>query len=346
MKTNSSSEAVLVLNLGTPDQPTPSGLRRYLKQFLMDPKVIDAPFPIRWMIVNLFVLPFRPAQSAQKYKSIWMKEGSPLLLFTQKIVDSLQRKMPNTKVIMGMRYGNPSLRTVAQELNKNGIEKVTILPLYPHYAMSSYETAVEEAMRELSLANLQTKSIQPWYDNALYIQALAAAMEAHKPSEYDFIVFSFHGIPLRHLHKTNKTGEPCKRSQPVCEIPCAGHTTCYYYQTQKTASLVAEYIGINKDTYIVSYQSRLGSDKWLTPSTENVFRDLPSRGVSSVLVVAPSFVTDGLETLEEIEIKGRGIFLQAGGKTFQYVPALNDTPAFIDLLLKLIESQLESHVKT
>lgn len=325
-----------MLNLGTPDQPTTSALRLYLKQFLMDPKVIDAPFPIRWMIVNLFVLPFRPAQSAKKYKSIWMKEGSPLRVFTQRIVDSLQDKLPDTKVIMGMRYGNPSLRTVAQELNKNGIVKVTILPLYPHYAMSSYETAVEEAVRELSLANLQAKSISPWYDNALYIQALAAAMEAHKPSEYDFIVFSFHGIPVRHLHKTNKTGEPCKRSQPVCETPCAGHTTCYYYQTQKTASLLAESIGLSKDKYIVSYQSRLGSDKWLTPSTENVFRDLPSMGVSSVLVVAPSFVTDGLETLEELEVKGRETFLAAGGQTFQYLPALNDTPAFIDVLLTLI----------
>lgn len=328
---------MLVVNLGTPDAPDKKSLKKYLREFLTDPRVLDVPWLIRRMIVHFFILPKRPEASAQKYARIWRENGSPLRIYTDHIRDALQKKIPGYTVKTGMRYGSPSLSTVAKQFAEEGIRNVVILPLYPHYAMSSYETAVVAAEKALEKQEIKNITVSPYYSHPNYIETLTRTLEKYLNKPYDYVVFSYHGIPVRHLEKTDPTHTHCRADDSCCTTSSSAHATCYRHQVFETTRLVAERAKIPREKIVTSFQSRVGRAKWLTPSTEETLRGLPERGGKKILVIAPSFVTDGLETLEELDIVGRKTFLDAGGEDFTYIPALNESPDFIGVLAGFVE---------
>jgi ferrochelatase len=327
---------VLLVNLGSPDSPSAADVRRYLAQFLMDGNVIDVPAPVRWLIVNLFVLPTRPKRSAEAYRSIWWKEGSPLVVASERM-RSLVAEGTDVPVALAMRYGNPSIRRGIEELAGSGgrdVDEILLVPLYPHYAMSTVGSTVDETRRELRRMKkrIRLEVLRPFYDRKPYVAALADSMRGPVSRAFDHLLFSYHGLPERHLRKTDPTGSHCLSSGACCETPSKAHDTCYRHQVLKATDLVARELGIPREKYSVSFQSRLGKDKWLEPATSNELVRLARAGTRRLLVVCPAFVTDCLETLEEIDREGRKTFIEAGGDVFEYIPCLNQHPAWIAAL--------------
>ena len=337
-----STRAILLVNLGSPNSTSVADVRRYLDQFLMDPHVIDLPWLARAAVVKGTILPRRPAQSAEAYKSIWTEEGSPLIAISQRQRAALEAKT-GVPVALAMRYGKPSIAYGLRDLAMRcgSVDELIVVPLYPHYAMASYGT-VEDEVRAV-LASTGSKStpwykslrfVPPFYDDSGYLDALAATIGARITKDTQFVLFSYHGLPERHLKKVDPTHNHCLRSASCCQTPSPAHATCYRHQILETTRLVAERLGLAANTYGFSFQSRLGKG-WLEPFTDVELAELPKRGVYSLIVVCPAFVADCLETLEEIEMRGKATFKAAGGSNFVYVPCLNDSPAFIDVLARL-----------
>ncbi len=333
---------VLLVNLGSPDSPSVPDVRRYLRQFLMDPRVIDAPYPIRKMIVELFILPFRPKNSAHAYRQIWWQEGSPLLVLSRNVQRLLQEKIDHP-VELGMRYGNPSIEAGIRRLLEHSpeVEEIYLFPMYPHYAMATYETVVVEAKQVLQKLNAPVKlSIQPpFYDDPDYIRALVESTRRFLNREYDHLLFSYHGVPVRHCKKADPTGKHCFRVENCCQVPSPAHATCYRHQVLRTTEAFVQAAGIPRGKYSVAFQSRLGIDEWLQPFTDREIERLAKSGVKKLLVMCPAFVADCLETLEEIGIRGKEIFLENGGEEFHLIPCLNDHSAWIDTLAKFCTRQ-------
>lgn len=330
-----STQGVLLVNLGSPDSPSVPAVRRYLREFLMDGRVLDAPWPIRYFVVNAMILPFRPKQSAEAYESIWQSDGSPLIQISRRVQAQLQQRI-NLPVELGMRYGNPSIAQALQSLARQGRNRCLLIPLFPHYAMSSYETAVE---RVRALARSQHPGMQlsvqpPYYRRPDYIGALAASAEELLSRDYDHLLFSFHGIPERHLKKSDPTRRHCLQSPDCCETPNPAHPTCYRAQCLATVKAFVERTRVTR--YSVAFQSRLGRDPWLSPYTDQEIERLARSGVRRLLVMCPAFVSDCLETLEEIGMRGRTSFLEAGGQAFDLIPCLNEHPAWIDTLTQMV----------
>ena len=328
--------AVLLANLGSPDNPDVSSVRRYLNQFLMDPYVIQLPWLLRRLIVGLFVLPFRPHKSAEAYQSVWTDRGSPLIALSMDLLTALQKavEMP---IGMSMRYGKPSIESEMLRLAKEpGIEEIFFIPLYPHYAESTVTTSFREAEKVITKHNLDIKLnvISPFFNNPDYINALvsSASEYLHDNESYEHILFSYHGLPELHLTKVDPTNSHCLKIENCCSTPSPPHATCYRHQVYETTRLFVENTGLNEDKYTVSFQSRLGKAKWLEPSTEETLKELAGKGVKKMLVLCPAFVTDCLETLEEIEIQGAEQFKAAGGESLILVPCLNTHPAWVDTL--------------
>ncbi len=326
------------MNLGSPDSPSVPDVRRYLNQFLMDPRVIDSPWIIRRLVVELFILPTRPKQSAKAYASIWTPEGSPLIVISRK-VESLLRERINMPLSLGMSYGNPSIEAALSELlfeRGKGIEEVLLIPMYPHYAMSTFETVVVEVERQLlrlaPSVRLITKG--PFYQDPDYIASLVASAKSYLAAGYDHLLFSYHGLPERHLRKSDPTKSHCLMSPNCCQTPSEAHKTCYRHQVYATTEAFVERAGVPRGKYSVAFQSRLGRDPWLQPYTDDVIEQLADRGVKKLLVMCPSFVADCLETLEEIGDEGKEEFLEHGGEEFHLVPCLNDHPHWIDVLAR------------
>lgn len=330
--------AVLLLNLGSPDSTKVSDVRRYLREFLSDERVLDAPAPIRWLVLNFAILPFRPKKSAEAYKEVWLDDGSPLILMS-KHVQALVQERVDCPVELGMRYGNPSTGDAINRLKAEGVTDLFIIPLYPHYAMSSYETAVVKVMEEIRAqdASMRTTLIQPFYKDEDYISALATSAKPFLGKEYDRLLFSFHGIPERHLKKSDPSHAHCLVTPDCCDNCHPAHATCYKHQCLQTVKAFVEKAGVPLGKYSVSFQSRLGRDPWLKPYTDYVLRDLPKEGVKKLLVICPAFVSDCLETIEEIAGEGKEIFMEAGGEFFEQIPCLNDHPEWITCLAKRIE---------
>ena len=331
------SKAVLLVNLGSPDSPSVPDVRRYLREFLMDGRVLDVNWLLRFCIVNFAILPSRPRQSAHAYQSIWTPEGSPLIVTSQNVQAALQKRVA-VPVALAMRYQNPSIPAAIDELSKKGADEVLLIPLFPHYAMSSYETAVVR-VREVAaqLAPGMKIHVQPPYGDAPeYIAALVASSSPFLVKGYDHLLFSFHGLPERHLRKSDLTGCHCLTVENCCETPSPAHATCYRAQCLKTVACFVREAGIPKEKYSVAFQSRLGRDPWLKPYTDHELPKLAANGVKKLLVICPAFVSDCLETLEEIGIRGREAFLSAGGQEFALIPCLNEHPLWLETLEKMV----------
>jgi len=326
------SKAVLLVNLGSPDSPKVGDVRRYLNEFLMDGRVIDVAWPLRRLLVG-FILINRPKESAHAYSTVWTKEGSPLIVSSKHIQKLLQAKL-SVPVELAMRYQNPSIPAAVKRLAEQGITEVLLIPLFPHFAMSSFETAVVRVQEVAAqLAPRMKVTVQPpYFADPEYLAALVASAEPQLRGGYDHLLFSFHGIPERHLYKSDPTGCNCLRVSSCCDMASPAHATCYRAQCFKTVAGFVQRAGIPPEKYSVSFQSRLGNDPWLKPYTDFELQILPKRGVKKLLVICPAFVSDCLETIEEIGQRGRDTFLEAGGKEFALIPCMNGHPQWIETL--------------
>jgi len=333
---------IILMNLGSPDSTEVKDVRRYLDQFLMDERVIDYPYLFRLLLVKGIIVPFRAPKSAEAYKSIWTKDGSPLVVFTKQLQESLAKQVAEP-VEIAMRYGNPTPENAYDNLVKKipYLEEVILMPLYPQYAMSSYETAVEY-MKEVHRKkeySFKLTMIEPYYDNEDYIRALSESIKPYLQKDFDKLLFSYHGVPERHILKGDITGNHCLKSSDCCEIVSPALKYCYRHQCFKTTELVVHELQIPKEKFELSFQSRLGRDKWLTPYTAQRLSELPNEGAKKLLVACPAFVSDCLETLEEIAEQGKEIFLHAGGKSFTMIPCLNTHPLWVNAIAKWVTQQ-------
>jgi ferrochelatase len=329
------SKGILLVNLGSPDSTAVGDVRRYLNEFLMDKRVIDTPWLIRRLIVGLILIR-RPKESAHAYESIWTREGSPLVVTSHHVRSKLQERF-KVPVELAMRYQNPSISKAMHKLRDAGVKELLLIPLFPHYAMSSFETAVvrvKEVARHTA-PEMKITVQAPYGDNPDYIAALVASAKDHLEGGYDHLLFSFHGIPERHLRKSDPTKNHCLQARDCCQVASEAHQFCYRHQCFRTAQEFVKTARIPEGKWSVSFQSRLGKDPWLKPYTDFELAELPARGVKRLLVMSPAFVADCLETIEELGIRGRETFLQAGGADFTLIPCLNEQPLWISALEKM-----------
>jgi len=332
-----SKPGVLLVNLGSPDSPSVPDVRRYLREFLMDGRVLDAPWPIRFFVVNGVILPFRPKQSAHAYQAVWTKEGSPLVVTSRRVHAELQRRLP-MPVELAMRYQNPSIVSAVDKLQARGVTEVLLIPLFPHYAMSSFETAVER-VKEVAAARVPGMTVRvqpPYYQDADYITALVASAEPWLKQDFDLLLFSFHGIPERHLRKSDPTKTHCLTVPDCCNVASPAHAFCYRHQCFATVKAFVAKAGLPANKYAISFQSRLGRDPWLKPYTDFELERFAKEGVKKLLVICPAFVSDCLETIEEIGMRGCEQFMQASGKEFTRIPCMNEHPLWIAALEKMV----------
>jgi protoporphyrin/coproporphyrin ferrochelatase len=330
-----SHPGVLLVNLGSPDSPSVPDVRRYLQEFLMDGRVLDAPWPIRFCVVHLAILPRRPQKSAEAYHLIWTPEGSPLIVTSRRVQQELQQRV-EWPVELAMRYRNPSIAGGIQALAQKGVDRMLVFPMFPHYAMSSWETAVvrvKELARRQAPA-MRVEVVEPYYEHPAYIKALVESARPFLEAPYDHLLFSFHGVPERHLRKSDPTRRHCLATRSCCEGEHPAHKFCYRAQCLKTVAAFVRASGVK--SYSVAFQSRLGRDPWLQPYTDAEIRRLASTGIKKLVVICPAFVADCLETIEEIGIRGRKTFQEAGGMELERVPCLNDQPLWVEALREMI----------
>jgi ferrochelatase len=318
---------VLITNLGTPDAPQKKDLKRYLREFLSDPRVVEVPRLLWWMILNLVILNIRPRRSAKAYRTVWTERGSPLLFHTKDQANALRIKLKQTYgenivVNFAMRYGSPSVDSVIDEMLQQGVRKLLVLPLYPQYCASTTASTFDAVAASLATKRLipELRFINHYHDFPDYIQAVADKIRQHWEinGRADKLIFTYHGIPKRYL----LNGDPY-------------HCECY-----KTSRLLAENLGLNEEEYLVTFQSRFGREEWLPPYTDKTLIALAEQGVKSVQLVCPGFSADCLETIEEIEVENRDYFLEAGGSRYEYIQALNAESSHIDMMEKLLEQHL------
>lgn len=338
-----SKPGVLLVNLGSPDSPSVGDVRRYLREFLMDGRVLDAPWPIRFAVVHFAILPRRPRQSAEAYEKIWTPEGSPLVITSRNVQRALQARIP-VPVELAMRYQNPSIPRAVAALAAQGVERCLLIPLFPHYAMSSFETAVERVQEVgARLAPALRFEVQPpYFDHPDYLAALVASAQPYLAGAWDRLLFSFHGIPERHLRKSDPTGGHCLRTPDCCQTPSPAHARCYRAQCFRTVEAFVRQAAIPADRYSVAFQSRLGRDPWLRPYTDLELERFAHEGVRKLLVICPAFVSDCLETLEEIRLRGQETFAAAGGERLTQIPCLNEHPLWIQALECMIRTFLDA----
>lgn len=315
---------VLLVNLGSPSAPTIPAVRHFLRDFLWDPRVVNLPRPVWWLILHCFVLPFRPRRSALAYRKIWESKGSPLVFLTrqltEKIADRLQ--VENVTTHYAMRYGDPSIADRLRDLKKQGIEKLIVLPLYPQYSSTTTASVYDDLVKELNqwrhLPDFQF--ISDYYRHPRYIAAVAESIEQswNEHGKNELLLMSFHGLP----EVLTRWGDP------------------YFYHCQQTAAMIAEKLGLNESEWQMVFQSRFGKAEWLKPYCVDTLQNLPAQGIKKVDVVCPGFAVDCLETLEEIAMENKAIFFGAGGSAYRYIPALNDSNAHVDALAGLLAQHL------
>ena len=337
---------IILLNLGSPDSTEVKDVRKYLMEFLMDERVIDYPYIFRLLLVGGIIAPLRAPKSAGAYKRVWTEDGSPLIVLTKQLQHALQPQVQEP-VEIAMRYGKPSMEEAFNNLIEKapGLEEVIAIPLYPHYAMSSYETAVEHAKTvHRKMKNTFTlKFIKPFYNEAHYIDAMIENIRPYLQQDYDQVLFSYHGLPQRHMKKADPTNCHCLKVDNCCEIFSPAHATCYRHQCWVTTQLITEKLQIPKNKTGFSFQSRLGREEWLKPYTAKRLEELPSEGVKKLIVLCPAFVSDCLETLEEIAMEGKESFLHAGGESFTLVPCLNIHPVWVQAVATWINEYAEGN---
>jgi ferrochelatase len=322
---------ILLVNLGSPASTSVADVRSYLRDFLMDPYVIDSPWPVRKIVVSGFILPFRPERTAQAYRRIWEADGSPLLGRSRALCAALTRRV-SMPVELAMRYGQPTIEGAVEHLLATDIDEILLIPLYPHHADSTRTTTIEAVERHLARlgANVSLEVMPPFFDDPGYLDALTTSIQRAMPADSQLLLFSYHGLPERHITKADPTGSHCLKSADCCERQSPAHATCYRHQVFATSRATAARLGLTAEQWRVSFQSRLGRLPWLRPYTDQILQTLPSQGITRVTVACPAFVADNLETLEEIGITGREHFLDAGGESLTLVPCLNDDPAWVE----------------
>ncbi|MDD5631932.1 MAG: ferrochelatase [Methylococcales bacterium] len=317
-------KGVLLANLGSPAAPTTRAVRRFLKDFLWDPRVVNLPRPLWWLILNFFVLPFRPSRSAKSYQKIWHEKGSPLTYLTRQLTEKVTEKLKVKGIITNyaMRYGEPSIATQLRVFKKEGITDLIVLPLYPQYSSTTTASIYDDLVKELNqwrhLPSLQF--ISDYHQDASYIAAVTESIEQawREQSKNELLIMSFHGLPA----VLTKWGDP------------------YFHQCHKTAVLIAEKLGLDEKQWMIVFQSRFGKAEWLKPYCVDTLRNLPVQGVKTVDVVCPGFAVDCLETLEEIAMENKSIFMEAGGTGYRYIPALNDSAAHVNAIVNLLEQKI------
>ncbi len=332
-------KGVLLVNLGSPESPTPAAVKPYLDEFLMDRFVIDVPFLLRALLVRGIILQTRPKKSAEAYARIWTPEGSPLIVISKKMHQKVASKSA-IPVALAMRYGTITILKGLQELHDKGVNEVMLFPLYPQHAMASTTTilVLAEELRQKHFPDMKFTIVPAFYNKPDYIKVLAESIQKHLEGfDYDHLLFSYHGVPKRHIRKTDITKSHCKIDRTCCSTPSPAHEFCYSHQCYETTKLVTEYLNIPKEKYSQTFQSRLAGDKWLTPYTDVEVNKMPEKGIKKLAVVTPAFVSDCLETLEEIAMEAKEEFIHHGGKEFMAIPCLNDEEEWCDLVVNWIE---------
>ena len=325
-------KAILLVNLGSPRDLKLSSIKEYLTEFLTDDNVIDLPKIIQKILVKNIIVPFRSKKTQEAYNSIWKKDGSPLIINTKSLAKKLSDKT-NYSVEIAMRYQYPSIKQAIEKLINKGCKEIIAVPLYPHYAQSTIFTT-ENKIKEISTSlggNLKISFIRPFYNEEGYIDALTSLIKESLPSDFDHLLFSYHGIPERHVKNTDPSKTHCLKIKDCCNIKADAHQFCYRHQVLETTKLCAKKLNIEKEKWSVSFQSRIGPG-WLKPFTDKVLDELPEKNIKKLAVVCPAFVADNLETLEEINIRAREQFLNNGGIEFTYIPCLNDNNNWVDFL--------------
>lgn len=345
---------LLLLNLGTPENPTPEAVGPYLNEFLMDPFVIDIPAPLRWILVKLLIVPKRKHASAEAYKTIWTQRGSPLLFHLQDLTAAVRAELGDAwQVESAMRYGRPSIAGALENLKDGGVRELVVLPLYPQYAESSSRSSIDKVMSELSKMAWapSVRFIPSFHDDAMHIDAWVELLKSRNADHDAHYLFSYHGLPERHLKKSDPTGSYCldggqptraeseSRRYDCCvkalTTKCPANQTCYRAQALQTTHLIAEKLALKPDQWSISFQSRLGRTPWIKPYTDEVIPQLAKKGVKSLVIVTPSFVADCLETIEEIGDRAQKMFLEAGGESFERIECLNARPSWVKSVANL-----------
>ena len=332
-------KGALLINLGSPDSPDPRDVKRYLGEFLMDERVIDTSKALRTFLVKGIILNTRPKKSAKAYKKIWWEEGSPLIVLSKRLQKSVQKKI-SIPVELAMRYGNPSIEEGIKNLVNQGVNEVILIPLYPQFAMATTETilVLAEEVRSQNHPNLSFTVLPPFYNHPDYIRVLSESIQENlKDKEWEHLLFSYHGIPERHIRKSDVTKSHCKIDKSCCQTSSKAHKYCYRHQCYETTRQVAEYLELKEGTFSTSFQSRLGLDPWLRPYTDQTVAKFAKKGVKKMAIAAPAFVSDCLETLEEIGMEAAEDFEEKGGEKLYVIPCINDRPDWVNVLSRWID---------
>ena len=333
-------KGALLVNLGSPNSTSVKDVKNYLDEFLMDKRVIDIPYLVRAFVVKGIILNTRPKKSAEAYKKIWWDEGSPLIVLSERLHKKVQTQT-DIPVELAMRYGNPSIKSGIQKLANKGVTEIYLIPLYPQFAMATTETIVVLANQIIKkhFPNIKIIDVPAFYKQPDYIEALSNSIKKHlEKTKPDHLLFSYHGVPERHIKKSDVTKSHCKIDGSCCNSPSAAHEFCYRHQCYETTKLVADKLNLNEDFFSTSFQSRLGRDPWLQPYTDKTIDDFAQNGVKNLAVVTPAFVSDCLETLEEIGMEAKHSFKENGGIDFSTIPCLNDDDAWVKTLASWINN--------
>jgi len=330
---------VVLLNTGSADSPKVPDVRAYLRQFLSDPRVIDLPGWKRWLIVNLFVLPFRPKKTGHAYEAIWTERGSPLISISEDFAAQLQARMPDALVVIGMAYGKPSIHTAIDRLLEAQVDRIVVVPMFPQYASATTGSVLECVYKHCAEKyNVPSVSVvPPYYNDPGYIEAWVANARPHLDAfQADHVILSYHGLPERQVRKGDPSGAHCLCRADCCETENANNRNCYRRHCLTTARELIARLGLEEGKYTIAFQSRLGRDPWLGPATDETIESLAQHGVKRLAILSPAFVADCLETLEELGMGGKESFLEHGGEDFLLVPSLNTNDAWVDALHTLI----------
>jgi len=330
---------LLLVNLGTPQAPRPPEVRRYLRQFLSDRRVIDIPAPLRWLVLELGILPFRPRRSAEQYAKIWTEQGSPLLVHSRALTEKVRQRLGDYAVVeLAMRYGLPSIGDALAAFAKRGVRRIVVFPLYPQYSSAATGSSVEAVLRAASgeWNTPQLAVVPPFFDHPRYIASFVdAARPCIREVEPELVFFSFHGLPERQIRKSDRSGAHCLQSADCCARPGEVLADCYRAQCFATARLLGDALAVPQEQRVVCFQSRLGRTPWIRPFTDVEVREAARRGVKRAVIVVPSFVADCLETLEEIAIRADADWRANGGETLRLVPSLNDRDSWADAVVQI-----------
>ena len=341
-------KGALLINLGSPDSPDPKDVKRYLGEFLMDERVIDLPKPLRTFLVKGIILNTRPKKSAKAYKKIWWEEGSPLIVLSKRLQEAVQKKV-SVPMGLAMRYGSPSIEQGIKSLVDQGVDEIMLIPLYPQFAMATTETilVLAEKIKNEKYPELEFTVLPPFYNHPDYIRVLSQSIQEDlKDKKWEHLLFSYHGIPERHIRKSDITKSHCKIDKSCCQTTSEAHQYCYRHQCYETTRQVAEYLELKEGTYSTSFQSRLGVDPWLQPYTDQTVARFAKKGIKNMAIVTPAFVSDCLETLEEIGMEAAEDFEEKGGEELHVIPCINTRTDWVNVMSRWIDQWAKAKTAT